>query len=282
MKLAFIHTPKCAGTFVRVYIDEVLEKMGCGNAIFDPNFPANEPEVIQERFGHIPHFGGRSPKKDWDEDQLNYILGYERSINTEHSFIHNHAINWPNEIHRKYREAGWKTFTFVRALGQVMCSYYFYIKNQAVLGELNGNKGKPNHIVYSDGWNLNVWGAPYSIIKKITLDEFLQIMLKHNDTTRKKFYIPNYWKSMDFVAPYSGENFEYFLGKYLNHDFEGKIPSHGKNLADRGKEKLLISGNKGYEHYCNTGEVSKKTQKLIQENRRQKIFEEVVEKNNLK
>lgn len=283
MKLAFVHCPKTAGTFVRVYMDELLEKMGCGRSIFDARYPAGDLATIKERFSLIPGFVhtvrdelGREQEncpgcnRDWNDEQLDFILQYEPSLCTEHSFIHNHSTNWPPEQFYKFKKSGWKMFTFVKSLGDMMCSFYFYLKNQHQF------EGGPDQDVLKDEYNLNVWGAPYSVIKKITLDEFLLIMLKHIQfMDPSKSFIPKYWGHFDFIAPYSDEIFAIFLKRYMDHDFAGGIPGDAKNLTDRSKKKLLVSGNLGYRYYCETGEISKATQGKITVDWRQKVFETI-------
>ena len=89
--------------------------------------------------------------------------------------------------------------------------------------------------------------------------------------------MPTFHKALDFIAPYSTENFAFFLKKYLDYDFDGKVP-HVEGHQDSGKEKVLVSGNKGYEYYCESGEISEATQKRIAGDWRQKGFKQIFEK----
>ena len=75
----------------------------------------------------------------------------------------------------------------------------------------------------------------------------------------------------------SNDNFSFFLKKYLNIDFSGKIPNVD-GYRDSKKEKLLTSENKGYSHYCETGEISKLNQEKIKNHFKTQIYKKIVEK----
>ena len=60
-------------------------------------------------------------------------------------------------------------------------------------------------------------------------------------------------------------------------DFSGKIPNVD-GYRDSKKEKLLTSENKGYSHYCETGEISKLNQEKIKNHFKTQIYKKIVEK----
>lgn len=273
MKLAFVHTPKCAGTFARVYLthtfylnksDEFYDDHS-GWRVYD-----NHTELCEQDFK-------LKDKRDYKPEELSKILEYEKGRGGN-AFVHNHINNWYDGFGSEakatpfynFRNAGWKTFSFVRPYGEILCSYYFYLKNYE---NYTPDGYSHSSMCISDQWNLTLWGIPRSVILKITLDEFISIALLRNNS---KTY-PPFWNDIDFICEYSNDNFSFFLKKYLNIDFSGKIPNVD-GYRDSKKEKLLTSENKGYSHYCETGEISKLNQEKIKNHFKTEIYKKIVEK----
>ena len=261
-KLAFIHIPKTAGTFVRVFFDNLFLKEGWRNSLHDP-FCEFSP--YEENFKNLLKKG-----RDFDEDQLKKIIETEKSNELTPAFVHNHAANWSAESFWDFKNNKWITFSFARDFGDILCSYYFYLK-KFINDDSIDEHLKPTPL--TDHWNFNVIGVPRSVFEKLTLDEFVSIAARRKNIR----VMPTFHKALDFIAPYSTENFAFFLKKYLDYDFDGKIP-YVEGHEDSGKEKVLVSGNKGYEHYCKSGEISEATQKRIAQDWRQKGFKRIFEK----
>lgn len=252
-KLAFLHSPKTAGTFVRVYMSHLFRINGWDDSLYD---------------GHGEYGPYGKKWRDFVFDEFIEIANREKGKERP-AFLHSHFNSYTAKTFFKLKRDGWKSFTFVRDLGNVLCSYFFYMKDFK-----NLHQG-PETVPLRDDWNLAHWGVPRSVIEKITLDEFISIAVN-----RKSWKIvPPFWAQIDYVLPYSNENFATVLKETLEHEFEGKIPEI-KGQGDSNKEKILTSGNKGYDFYCENGDISRRNQKEIKEDWRQKLFDVLTERCN--
>lgn len=98
-KLAFIHIPRTAGTFVEAYLASFLADGGC------------------RWYNSWPDKG-----RDWSPDELLALLDYPDT----YAFVHNHAVGWPKQILDRYKKMGWFCFSFVRNPADQLCSLYYW------------------------------------------------------------------------------------------------------------------------------------------------------------
>jgi glycosyltransferase involved in cell wall biosynthesis len=95
--LAFIHVPRCGGSYTNKYLFKLLSK--------------NKYEILN---------AGREHKRDWTKKELESFLKPSK----QKKYVHNHVENWDYEIFKKYKEKGWLTFSFIRHPGDRLCSIY--------------------------------------------------------------------------------------------------------------------------------------------------------------
>lgn len=97
----------------------------------------------------------------------------------------------------------------------------------------------------------------YNLYVNTPLDHYVQVLLK--DKTDRCWYLPEFWEEIDYIREYTEKNFRNFLNSHLGH-----VYSPGP--------KLNTSVNKGYEHYCETGEISPSTAKLVKDNEQYRLY----------
>ena len=252
-KLAFLHSPKTAGTFVRVYMSHLFRINGWEDSLYD---------------GHGAHGPYGQKWRDFSYNEFTEIADREKGKERP-AFLHSHSNSYTSGIFFRLKRENWKTFTFIRSLGDTLCSYFFYMQ------EFEKYPKGPQIMPLRDEWNLVHWGVPRSVIEKLTLDEFITIAVN-----RKQWRtVPPFWAKVDYVLPYNNENFAMILKETLGHEFEGKIPEI-QGQEDSNKEKILTSSNKGYKFHCENGDISPKNQKNIKEDWRQKLFDVLTERCN--
>lgn len=103
-KLAFVHLPRTAGTFVNAYLADVL--VGRGYEWHNSWVPGTN--------------------RDYTPDELLTLLDQSHS----HAFVHNHVGNWPRHVFDAYRAKGWFFFAFVRDPADQICSLYYYLRQR--------------------------------------------------------------------------------------------------------------------------------------------------------
>jgi hypothetical protein len=163
-------------------------------------------------------------RRDWSEQEL---LSF---VDMDSVYVHNHVINWPLNVVEMYLKRGWFLFTFVRHPGDQLCSYYFY---------------------FDEGERRDISG----------LDGFIRNSLKQPP---EDMLLPDYWKSLNFVAEFNQQNLHFFLSEYFGCPF----------IAN---EKVNTSENLGWQYYCEQGVISQDTQDLLYRSPVWKRYEEVLE-----
>lgn len=140
---------------------------------------------------------------------------------------------------REFRAEGWFVFTFVRHPGDLLCSFYHYILD-----------------AHRRGWDNAV--ARHVPAVGRSLDEFVA---EHCELE----LLPEYWREFDFTGVTSDEGFSAFFREHFAHEHVRRAaPSHA-------------SGSRGYQHYCETGELSSETIARIEGSRNLEIFREILE-----
>ena len=225
-KLAFIHFGKCAGVYVQHYLRRtVMPDIKHYNSWWD--FGANNK---------------RNLERDWTKEELLEIA----IADTETGLAHNHQINWCKETVKSFNDNGWLTFMFIRDPRNILCSLYFWSQRQYRRWkpeELHGGLRGPlkDEITKMSGQD-----DPY----QVSIDTFIKFLIMDKEA-RHLWMLPDYINEIEYVAEFNDENFGNFLLEYFGHDY---IPQRKRNT----------SPSKGYEFYCQTGEISKETQNLIE------------------
>ena len=180
---------------------------------------------------------GLNPKgvsrRDFNEEELFEIA----ETAEENSIVHNHHVSWTGETLKKFKENEFLTFGFLRDPRDIICSLYFFASDEYL-------KHGDNHFLAKE----LIRGFDEIDPSKITLDDFFIHIAKHS---RRGWVLPDYIDDIDFLAEFNNDNFSYFMKKYFNHDH---VPQKRKNAT----------ANKGYKHYCKSGELSQSTQELIE------------------
>jgi hypothetical protein len=146
---------------------------------------------------------------------------------------------------KKFRDAGWFIFSFLREPGDLICSMYHYGKDTPATTKrwYCNHEGKTDHYFY--------WFNPSE-----TLDQFVG---------RDPMPMPNLyfdWRELDYIKPFTPETYRDFCRTYFDKDV--------LDLAPKNK-----SSNRGYDYYCQEGLISPVNQRRIRESAFAKIYDEV-------
>lgn len=156
-KLAFVHIMKTAGSYVdRCLREQVLQRH----------------KVRRWRNHVIRNSWQQGLGRDWTDDELRAFL----ALPHRRVYVHNHSVNWSEDLVRAYADAGYSTFSWVRHPGDALCSFYHW----------RMRKGPP-------------------------LEWSLDALLRQTIDAGRPWEIPEWWERLDFVAPFSQEAFERFV-----------------------------------------------------------------------
>ena len=242
-KVAFIHYAKAAGRFINNYLmNNVFQ-----NA--DSRMENQNYKVFNSWNRNISNNNG-NPARDWSEDEL-FSLAIDRSeyqlpteeqleihnAQWEHGYldrqyVHNHHISWSEQSIQEFNRNGWLTFMFLRDPVELLCSLYFWAKDQLNLGV------KPSVIL-----------QPVYLLD-LSLDAFLNEIVACDARVRKLYCLPDYVGSVTYVAEFSMENFSFFLKQYFAHDLQ---------IQKIDLKYQFPSSNKGSDYYLSTGQIKQQT-----------------------
>ena len=135
---------------------------------------------------------------------------------------------------RRFRQAGWFSFGFVRHPGELLCSFYHYILDH----HRRGNDA-------AVALHVPAVGVP--------LDEFIA---RYCDLP----LVPDYWRELDYCAVMSDSTLSDFLRSHFSHQYDA-------NQAWR-----HASGSRGYEYYCASGQISRDTQDKVDRSTNMAIY----------
>ena len=104
---------------------------------------------------------------------------------------------------------------------------------------------------------------PGNFTLRLTLDEFLRRVA--TDRLGRSLYMnmepPSYWRNLDYIGEFTPSRFAAFLEPF-GHQYQ---PA----------ERVNASGNEGYQHYRQQGEVSDEVHELLQASRHYEVFREI-------
>ena len=202
-RLAFVHIGKTAGSTVNGYLVQRVFR-GHGYKIYNA--------------------GRFKTRGDWGRDELLELL--ER--NDPRAYVHNHAANWPEDIVRTYRQAGYFVFSWVRHPGDQLCSFYHWSQERDP--------------AFTAGLDLN------GFVAKVAGDP------THMRWRLANLMPPSYWRDLDFIAEYSDSRFATFLQTTFGHDY---APTPRRN----------VSANRGYQVYRAEEAITDRTHEMLVESR---------------
>jgi hypothetical protein len=211
-QIAQLHVMRTAGTTVSAYLCHALSRRGY--------------RVCNSWFDGL--------ERDWTVDELTEMAHFDAPI-----YVHNHVRHWTAELVDLYRRRGFLLFTFVRPLGDQLCSLYYWARCH----------------------------DPEAV--QVDLDTFIRRQLRGEtlaDFDFRDWMIPEYWRRLSFAGVFSEESFKRFLGSQVRIDWEPE---------SMWAQPINRTENPGYEHCCEQGMVSPPTQRLIASSEFQKRFEAV-------
>lgn len=211
MRIASVHIMRTGGTFANTYLSSVMRD---GWNV------------------RISWFEGL--QRDWTDEEIRGFAGVEGRV-----YVHNHVKNWPRSLVEEYQKAGFFVFSFVRPIGDQLCSLYHW---------LSARDGNPSATLLDE-----------FISRQISRDTCMGIDYTH-------WEIPQYWPILDYVAPFSIEAFSQFVEDTLGLPWQPN---------PRATVRANCSDSRGYAHYCQTGQISESTQRAILESRFHQRFESV-------
>jgi len=207
-RLAFVHIMRTAGTFVNGFLPRIL---------------GSDYEIRNSWNDGL--------ERDWTKTEILAFSEFEGPL-----FVHNHVVSWDVESVETYKRAGFFLFTFVRDVGDQLCSLHFLLKKR------NG------------------------IPDEMSLDEFIRIQISAGQVAGidyRHWQIPPHWPALDYVAVFSEGAFRRFVSDTLGLSLQPGADWQANRNA---------SQNLGYGHYCTTGEISPDTQRFVAESHFQRRF----------
>jgi hypothetical protein len=247
-KLAFIHFGKTGGVYVNHYLrTDIIPIAQHFNSWWDMKT------------------GKRSLQRDWTKEELLEIAEKDVDI----ALAHNHQLGWCKETVQAFKNNGWLTFMFLRDPKNLMCSLYFWAQKQNRKWRPALPLKKPyvdfgrwdsKELTEKDKKIINRLANPLSDEfvsisgqtdpESVTLDDFIKFLVT-SEEAEALWVLPDYTDDVEYVVEMNDKNFGDFLSKYFSHNYKPK-------------EKRNVSKNKGYKYYCDNGEISIETQKLIE------------------
>jgi hypothetical protein len=163
-RVAFVHVMKTAGSFVNGYLCQ---------------------RVLRRR-GYRLFNSWESLRRDWTPEELDRI----RREQPKRAYVHNHAGGWDEDSVRRFQEAGWFAFSFVRHPGDRWCSFYH-------------------------------WAANRKVTQGQALDAFLRRAISGGfPRVSRDVDVPAFWQVLDFVEEFSPTSFARLLGDHFAHAFD--------------------------------------------------------------
>ena len=170
-------------------------------------------------------------ERDWTRQELLAFAQLKGPV-----FVHNHVVNWDLKSLETYKRGGFFLFTFVRDVGDQLCSLYFWLKQRDASSS------------------------------QVTLDQFIRLQISGGQISGidyRHWEIPTYWPKLDYVAVFSREALVRFVEETLGSHWD----SNATLVGHRNE-----SQNRGYCHYCGTGQIDAETQRLVAKSDFQRRF----------
>ncbi len=238
--ILFLRVPKCGSTFVRSQMIDLLKGK------------KRPTHAIQDRTT-VSWLDFRSPQIEELIPQKNVFLATEffAPLGTTYN---RYSPHWVPEqakseqeaaaMFKRFKDAGWYIFAFIRHPGDLLCSMYHYAVDAA----------KTNRWYFKHGDTVDRNFYYYNP------DETLNQFASRDPLPIPKLYFP--WKEIDYINLFSAENFSAFCNDELG--------LQAKGLATENK-----SSNLGYRHYCERGEISPEAQRRIEESNFAAVYREI-------
>lgn len=211
LRLAQVHVMRTAGTFASAYLSH---KISATHQIHNSWFEGLE--------------------RDWTRAEMEAFADRDGPI-----FVHNHVVNWDEALVKRFQDAGFFVFAFVRDVGDQLCSVYNFAQSR----------------------DRDITQPP--------LDQFLVRQISGGTCWGLSFRdwaIPEYWPRLDFIHMFSPKLFERFVTQELDLFVDAD---------EMWARPINQSANPGYQSYCERGEISPRTKRMIGESIYQQRFETV-------
>lgn len=209
-KIVFMHIPKTGGTA----ISELLSRALCRELGYKQHY------VLPIEKNLIP---GKPWLRNFSVDELTAISTDAAPL----QFIRDHTP-WPKDLFRRFKENGWFIFSFVRHPGDLICSWYHYMR----------------------------FGCGIPVYER--LDDCVADLF----SGPLEWLIPDYWREMDYIREFSDTSVRGFLEHYVRSRC-GRLPV------------MNLSTNRGFDHYCRTGEISMDTRRRVESHEQFRRYREI-------
>ena len=226
-RVAFLHLMKTAGSHIQNYMIHYVILRHLLLIPWNHQLRFRRDETVIER------------DNDWNMSEMIRLL---KLRNSGPMYIHNHINNWNAQLHSMAKKEEWFTFMFLRHPGDILCSHYYYTRENDI------------H-----------WDLAYP--KDVSLNFYLQRILNcANDHTW--WQIPSWHKQIDYVRLYTDDNFHEFLQEHFDHhDYlknRSKLTHHGNKTQNPGWSKL-----------CDSGDINRENQEMLERHPQMRLFEQL-------
>ena len=199
-RVAFVHYGKAGGIYTQVAMAKTLRPRGYT----------------------VRNSWAEKRGRDWTPEELIYFSDMQGP-----QLVHNHHINWPENVVDLYLSKGWFVFTFVRHPAEIISSLYFWGQKLSRQGRNPFVTGGIDPLEYSlDDW---VFAAVFDL------------------GLRNLWTLPPFINRLSFSDEFSAMNLALFLKQY----FSSTLGDLG--LTTRHKN---ASGNPGFNHLVAGGQIS--------------------------
>lgn len=203
-KLAFIHVPRTAGTYIREYIK------------YEGVSKRRSVQVLDSWIMRLD--------REWTETELklianNQLMGQEKG---GRYFVHNHTFGWSWESVKEMKENGFLTFSFLRPVEDVICScWYYHLRHKDEYNVIWHREKARDSRILNDISNVND-----AIVEFLTDKDLLDY-----------WRLPEWFGEVEQVMKWSEERFASFLKYFYQFDY---IPTAKANSTKNPGFKALV------------------------------------------
>lgn len=194
MKIAFIHIVRTGGSSCNGHLMRDLPSRG-----------------------YSVHNSWKTMNRDYDPDELREIAHKKGDV-----YVHNHAKSWTEPMVDFYHDLGWIFFTFIRPIGDQLCSMYWFKEQD--------------------------WASD--------LDSWLRLALT-DPSLRRHYEVPTFWHKINQVWHYGDmssfllANFDLAINEEL-HIYKTKnlgYTEHRRRGEISDETDVLIKQSKAHDRY---------------------------------
>jgi hypothetical protein len=145
--------------------------------------------------------------RDWDEDELLQICHLNLNCKV---FIQNHCLNLNKDLVLKFKDNGFKVFTFLRNPLDIICSLYYYFNCNGIV-DINDFI---NDLLSEDSFLYKEFVIDYYDI----IDYIVEFNKDNHDECVKKYFFPNLDKcdsSLYMKLNTENKDYEFYLNSNI-------------------------------------------------------------------